>query len=253
MFRRGVHVDEVEALVPDQPGALLLAASAAFEAGHSAAAEAWFERVLQADPDNVAARLGLVEALLAQKRYDAVLAESRSGVDARFALNELFVHAARADAQALAAVLAEAPIGEPERLIFTAWRQAIEGETVQPLPIEVLPVAASLLEALLKLQEFDAFQTLHGIYAQFDIAPAVRSEVLAAIYFRRGFLVSAADEWVSSLQAQPAAAPLIGLAHVAVARGLRDDALVFCDEALTLEPGSADASRLRETLLAAAA
>jgi tetratricopeptide (TPR) repeat protein len=260
MFRRGAQPAEVEALVPaERPGSLLLAASACYEAGHTAEAAAWFERVLESQPDNVAARVGVVEALLAEKRYDAALAHAQVRVDGakpdgRLALAELFLHALRGDAAALAAALADAPVADGERALFSAWQAALAGAE---LPAELEPVAlapaATFLEALLKVQEFSAFETLHAVYSRIAVTPATRSELLAAIYFRRGFLDSAADEWVASLQAEPAAGPLLGLAHVAVARGLQEDALVFCDEALALEPASAEAASLRDALLARAA
>ena len=37
---------------------------------------------------------------------------------------------------------------------------------------------------------------------------------------------------------------LVGLARVALAHGLPDDAMVFATEALALEPGNADASAI---------
>jgi hypothetical protein len=76
-----------------------------------------------------------------------------------------------------------------------------------------------------------------------------RRELLALTYFRRGFLESAADEWVAAVQEQgPDARALIGLAQVAYARELPDDAVVFATEAQTLEPGHQGAARLLAAL-----
>jgi hypothetical protein len=208
--------------------------------------------VLAAQADNGAARVGLVEALLAEGRYDEVLAETQGHADSvvrgRLALAELFVHGIRGNAAATERLLAEVPLPEAEHALFSAWAGGDHA-----LPPDALAAAATLLEALLKLEEFDAFQILHGVYSRIDVAPSTRSELLAAIYFRRGFLDSAADEWISSLQAEPAAGPLIGLAHVAVAKGLHEDAVTFCNEALALEPDNTDAVSLRDAVLANAA
>jgi glycosyltransferase involved in cell wall biosynthesis len=255
MLRRGATPAEVEAVVPQaSPSALMFAASACYEAGHAAVAIDWFRRVLDRDKANGAARVGLVEALLAERRYDEVLAEAAAhpddSVKGRLALTQLVVHAIQGDAAALLALLAETPVPDGERALFAAWAN---GGTDTLLPADALAPAATLLEVLLKLEEFDAFQALHALYGAIDVPAPTRSELLAAIYFRRGFLDSAADEWIASLQAEPAAGALVGLAHVAVAKGMPEDAVTFCDEALQLEPGNAQAASLRDALLAQAA
>jgi tetratricopeptide (TPR) repeat protein len=121
------------------------------------------------------------------------------------------------------------------------------------LPAELFGTAVTLLEALLRIEEFAAFETLHGIYERIGVAPALRSDVLAAIYFRRGFLESAADEWIACVESEPTAGALLGLAHVALAKDLPEDAAALLDEALVLEPDNADASAMREALVARAA
>jgi glycosyltransferase involved in cell wall biosynthesis len=260
MFRRGATPAEVEAALPrDRPGALLMAASACHEAGHSAAAADWFARILRQQPENDAARVGAVEALLAERRYDDAVETARgrtagSPVEAKLALAECFVHALRGHPEELAAALADAPLADAERALLELWHTAVDGGTVDgSLPADALPVAVTFLEALLKVGEFDAFEQLHGLYARIEVDAATRSELLAAIYFRRGFLDSAADEWIASFQTEPAAGALLGLAHVASAKGLADDALAFCTEALALEPESTDALALRDALIAKAA
>jgi hypothetical protein len=66
-------------------------------------------------------------------------------------------------------------------------------------------------------------------------------------------LASAADEWISVCHEEgPDAAALIGLAQVAWARGMDDDAIVFAQEAREIEPGHAGAARLLDHLGAAA-
>src|SRR5262245_57215972 len=259
MFRRGADPDEVEAALPaGRMSALMFAASACHEAGHSEAAARWFARVLAAQPANGAARVGLVEALLACRRFDEAARHARvrdgSPVEGQLAVAECFVHALRGEAPALGDALGRAALPAAERELFEAWHVLLaDGKADGMLRPATLAAAATLLEALLKVGEFDAFQTLHELYVRIEVDPATRSELLAAIYFRRGFLDSAADEWIASYQAEAAPGALLGLAHVAVAKGLADDALAFCPEALELEPANTEAATLRDALLARAA
>ncbi|MEA2395737.1 MAG: hypothetical protein QOJ82_3628, partial [Solirubrobacteraceae bacterium] len=67
------------------------------------------------------------------------------------------------------------------------------------------------------------------------------------------YLESAADEWIAVVQDLGADAPaLTGLALVAAARELPEDALAFAREARDLDPGYAAASRLVNSLEVAA-
>ena len=73
------------------------------------------------------------------------------------------------------------------------------------------------------------------------------------MYLRRGFLQSAAKEWMDVCAAAPDPRALVGLARVALAHGLPDDAVVFATEALALEPGNLDASAIAVSARQAAA
>ena len=68
------------------------------------------------------------------------------------------------------------------------------------------------------------------------------------MYLRRGFLESAADEWIAVAETAPDARAMIGLAQVAVAQGLPDDARSFAAEAVALEPGNSTAAVLHESI-----
>ena len=63
------------------------------------------------------------------------------------------------------------------------------------------------------------------------------------MYLRRGFLESAADEWIAVAAARPDAPAMLGLAQVAFARGFDADALAFAQHAVALEP-DLDAARI---------
>jgi hypothetical protein len=109
------------------------------------------------------------------------------------------------------------------------------------------------LEALLRVQEVDAFGLLVPLLDRVGISLRDRHELLASMYMRRGYLESAADEWISVIQELGADAPaLTGLALVAKAREMPDDALVFAREARDMDPGYVAATRLVTSLEVAA-
>ena len=78
MVRRGAAEDELRAVAPERPSGRLLAATAAYEAGSTELGEEWFRDVLEVQPANGAARIGLVECLLTQRRFDDAAAEAKT-------------------------------------------------------------------------------------------------------------------------------------------------------------------------------
>jgi tetratricopeptide (TPR) repeat protein len=79
-----------------------------------------------------------------------------------------------------------------------------------------------------------------------------RRELLAGIYMARGYLDSAAEEWLAVAASEPTGPALAGLARVAHARGLADDARVLLEEALRLDPTMEEARALGVVLGVAA-
>jgi len=116
------------------------------------------------------------------------------------------------------------------------------------LPAAAGPVAGTFLEALLRVQEIDAFAVLLGVFGTVAVDPRERHEYLATMYLRRGFLGAAADEWIAIAETTPDARAMIGLAKVAVAKGLPEDAHGFAAEAVALEPENAAAASLHESI-----
>ena len=114
------------------------------------------------------------------------------------------------------------------------------------------PPRSPSLDRLLELQEFEAFESLAGLWNTLPLPERDRRELLAGIYMARGFLDSAAEEWLAIAASEPTGPALAGLARVAHARGLADDARVLVDEALRLDPTIAEARALRDALEAAA-
>ena len=254
-------VAEIEAAIADlPPGARFMLAVTLHEAGAAEAAEAQLRHVVAAHPDSGSARLALAEALLSQARLDEAVAVldaiDQDAFDAASAARTTaFARLAAGDAAQARAAL-ERPavdrLSAVERALLHAWLTATEGgEPPETLPAEAAGPALVMLEALARLEAFDAFEVLAGRYESIDVSWRERREALAAIYLRRGFLESAADEWISVCEADgPDAAALLGLAQVAWARGMDDEAVVFAEEARELEPGHPGAARLLEHLAA---
>jgi hypothetical protein len=143
-----------------------------------------------------------------------------------------------------------ANVVEAQVAVFEAWHAAHTGaDTPASLPAQSAPLLGTILEALLRVEEFEAFEKLVPLVDACPLPSRERHELLALIYLRRGFLESAADEWVAACQDQgPDARALVGLAQVAYAREMLDDAAVFASEATAMDPGNKGAAALLEAL-----
>jgi len=242
------------------PGSRFMLAVALHEAGAGAEAEHELRAVVAARPDSAPARLALAEAQLSQGRFagaletlDALDPDSPyAGAAARTRLFALLAEGRAAGALALLAAAPPLPTGE--LAAFGAWRAVLAGdEAPLTLPAEAGAPIATMLEALARVEAFDAFELLAGVLEAVALPWRERRELLAGVYLRRGFLDSAADEWIAVCDREgPDAAALLGLAQVAWARGLDDDVELFAREVLALSPGHAGASALLEHLAAQA-
>lgn len=240
LLRRGVPADEVaqtiHALVPDlTPGVRFLLAVALSEAGAAPEAEAELRALLEAQPGNAEARVALADTLLAQGRF-AEAADAAAAVDpdapcAEAAQrSELFARLADGHAADVTNALA---LSESERAVFAAW-DARRGGANGPaaLPATAAAPVLGMLDALAQLQAFDAFAHLVGVLETVGIGERERRQALAELYLRRGYVDSAAEEWIALCQEHgPDAPALRGLAAVAAARGMEEDAAVFAAEA----------------------
>lgn len=249
LLARGLKPAAVEAELPvEKPSARLLLATACYESGHTAAAEGLFLDVLGKQPSNGVARIGLVESLLSQKRWDDAYAEAGAEPEtspvATIVVGEMLMAAAVAgNGSALAAALgrAEAAGSEPAQLeLYRAWADLLRGASAPRVLSEGAGIVSlTVLEALLRVQEFDAFELLLSLYERTAIAPRERRERLARTYLRRGYLGSAADEWIAVVGESPDVDALVGLAQIALADGESDDAFDFASQALALDPEAA--------------
>jgi len=247
LLRRGVAPAEVVARVggfvaTPTPSQHFLLAVPLYEAGAVPEAEAELRAVLAAQPGAHPARVALAEALLSQGRLDeaaaealAVPADAPHGPSA--ATTALFARVAGGAEPALIdAALAHAraagvPAGDVAA--FAAWRAGAIAENA--VPAEAAPLVTVMLEALARLEDFDGFERLAGVAESLALPWRERRELLAGVYLRRGFLDSAAGEWIQAVQQHgPDARALQGLARIADARGLHEDAELLRTEARTL-------------------
>jgi len=261
MAARGANRAEIEAVVPGRPTARLLAATALYESGRHELAVRWFRGVLDSQPANGAARIGLVEALLSQRLYaeaaaEAALEPTDSPLAPTAHAARLFATAVQGDGDQLAAELpsaAAAGLAAHDVELYRAWSDSLRGRPLgRMVPGPAADSAATALEALLRVEEFEAFERLIPVWESIDIDPQERHERLARIYLRRGFLESAADEWIASVRIEPDAGAMLGLAQVAVARGLHAEAVEFAEEAVALDPAHTVANRYLAALTSTA-
>jgi tetratricopeptide (TPR) repeat protein len=238
----GQVIADIEGAVAEPtPSVRFMLATALYEAGEAAAAEPLYAAVVEAQPGNGGARLALVETLLSTRRYDeAAAAAAAVADDDAFAVaaarSELFARAlagtgdeaAGDGATALGEATARAAkrgLAAAELDLFGAWAAATAYPTLDPAVVDSL---ATMLEALLRVEEFEAFEALLPALAATGLPGRRRHSILAEIYLRRGFLESAADEWVAGIEEDgPDPESLTGLARVATARGLPEDAALF--------------------------
>jgi hypothetical protein len=156
------------------------------------------------------------------------------------------------DAAAAAAARAGADLDPVELAGYDAWRRIAAGEAAAPAPAEAVPGLIVALEALLRVEEFDAVAPLLAAIEQSALPVRARRELLANAYLRRGFLESAGDEWMAACNEGPDADAFVGLAQVAWGLGAHDDAVIFTREAEGLDPNHPGAAGLADRMEAAA-
>ena len=225
---------EVEALSGGElaPSVRFLVAVTVYEAGAVVEAEGMLRAIVAAQPSAGPARVALAEALLSQGRLaDAAAAaaavEPQAGVKGAALRTELFARlAAGVDAgdpvvaDALAAAEGRLPV--PERAVLAAWA-GVDADGM--LPATSAPALGVMLDVLARLERFEAFERLAEVLDRTGIPERDRREHLAQVYLRRGYLESAADEWIGVCDRFGVdAAALRGLAEVAARRGLDEDA-----------------------------
>jgi tetratricopeptide (TPR) repeat protein len=247
-------VRELERRMPElPPNARFMLGTALYEAGATGAGEEQFRAVLERQPSSSRARVALGEALLAQRRYaeaeaTAAAVPPEDPLATMACRTELFASIAGAGERTAVALERARAAGVPaaELDLFEAWHQLTQtGETAIALTQEVVPLLAVSLEALLRVQDFEAFEVLHGLLSRAPLPQRERRQLLAEMYLRRGFLASAAEEWMAVCRAEESdVRALVGLARVAAAQGMEREAGEFAAAALSCDPDNRAAAQL---------
>jgi tetratricopeptide (TPR) repeat protein len=244
-------VAEIERCVPRvTPTVRFLLGTALFEAGAGPAAESQFRLVLASQPHSGQARIALSEVLLYQRRYsegaaEATLIDADSPFAKIAARSELFGWMLANDFDRARDALAQAQRVEmpsAELSVFRSWLAGRAGDPpAGPVPVEAWTLLEPMLESLLRVQDFENFETLLPVLATSDLPVREQRELLGRIYLRRGFLRSAAREWIAVVSEAPDVRALVGLAKVSLANGQPRPAETFAARALALDPNCAAA------------
>jgi tetratricopeptide (TPR) repeat protein len=257
LLNSGIEPDHVAAEIEERVAAptatvRFMLGTALYEAGAAAEAEHQYRLVLERQPHSSRARVALGEALLSQKRYAEAITEARElplddPLAAVACRTEWFARIVgeELDGTDMAARADAAGLPTDERRLFEAWQAVAAGQAVPPaLPFAAVPLLGTILEALLRVQEFEQFERLLPLLHGSPLPIREQRELLASLYLRRGFLASAAEEWMAVCNERADARAMVGLAQVAAAHGLPDDAATFASEALSLDPQNPIASQL---------
>ncbi len=264
LLRAGRSSEEVTATIEGcvasvTPTVRFMLGTALFESGAAQSAERQYRHVLASQPHSGPARIALSEVLLYQRRYDeaaheAALLDPGAPAAPLAARSELFGRILAGDLDGARGALQRAEsAGMPpaEIAVFRSWLACRLG-AAEPahVPVQAAPLLASMLESLLRVQDFQSFETLLPVLAGSAVPPREQRELLAQIYRRRGFLRSAAREWMAVVGERPDARALLGLAQVSLANGQPGPAETFASQALTLDPECTAAAAILDTVRA---
>ena len=242
--------EHVSALTPT---VRFLVGVAMYEAGFPEHAATQFRMVLDRQPSSEPARVALGEALLSLRRYEEAAAVVAEGAEAHRSVagcrTEIFARLVAGDtARAAGALERGRSVGVPhaDLALFSAWlRVTADPGAVGMLPAESRDLLLTTLEALLRVEEFDHFARLLPFVEKVGIPWREQRELMALMYYRRGFLESAADEWVAVCERTgPDLPALLGLAQLAFTRGMKEEAVMLAHEIRALDPGHPAVARI---------
>ncbi len=238
------------------------------ERGHFEQAERAFGEALKRRPTFGAVRVALADSLLVQGRVleAAEQAEQvpsddprvggpalRTALFARLALEVDDVQGLEQQRAALVAQIDGSSLSDEDKVVLRAWaaRRAGDRTPAEGLERRAIDHMTPILDALLRLGAGDAFADLVELLPETGIDRRTQHEVLAMLLLRRGLTELAGEEWIAAVNEDgPDAAAYAGLAEVARMQGLLDDARTLAQEALTLEPDHAFATRILEAVAA---
>ena len=249
-------VDEIESRLETVPPAVRQVLARTLQsAGAPAhpAAERQYRLLLDDEPSGAAARVALAELLLGRAAYAEAAAEAAAvdpqdpfaALACRLELCGLMGADDPAAARAALGRAAQAGLPAVERQVFEAWTAIAEGAPAPPaLPGAGVPLLGTIMELLLGAGDIARFDRLLPALQDAQLADREKRELLAGMYLKHGYLVPAAKQWMAVCSDAPDARALLGLARIAVAQGMIEDAAAFATGALELDPASLPAREL---------
>jgi tetratricopeptide (TPR) repeat protein len=261
LLRDGAAPSEVttglESLDALPAGVRLTVATILQQAGASAEAEAQYRRTFDAAPANTQARASLAELLLRRGAWDeaAELAGAVPADDPYAGLAvriELCSRVGRTDAETIQAVLGRAKragLSAAESAVFETWAAIAQGAAdTPPVAVAGAPLLGVILETLLRGADGERFVALLPALERSQLPRREQRELLAQMYLKAGLVDRAAQEWLAAASEAPDVRSMLGLAQIALAQGLTEDAANFTAAALELDPASAQAKTLLRSL-----
>ena len=241
----------------------LFLGTAFYERGHAIHAERLMRRALSIGEGHPAARVGLLEALVTQRRYDDVelesggLAEGTPAFQAAMRLRMLaaMLRGDRPSAEAALSALEQGGGEQPEVDMLRAALDSVLDRTPPP-PLSRLSGqrALQLLHALARLEEFVAFERVAPVVEQAVGDRREATILIGEIFLMRGFYQLAADYALRAIElGGQDARTLRLLGKSAVAEGLFEDAIAVLEAALVLDPAETAVATLLEQVRALAA
>jgi tetratricopeptide (TPR) repeat protein len=145
-------------------------------------------------------------------------------------------------------------LGHAERELLDAWLGAAAGEpTRQGLAVASVPLLATLLEIMFRTRAQQPYAQLRALLDGSHLPPRERAQLVAETHLRHGDPAGAAAQWLAVCAEAPDARARFGLAQVAAATGAHENAILFAQAALELDPSFTGASELIELLRCAEA
>jgi tetratricopeptide (TPR) repeat protein len=234
----------------------LFLGTAFYERGHALHAEQLMRRALSIGEGHPAARVGLLEALVTQRRYDDVEVESAglaAGTPAFLAAQRLRMLAAmlRGDRASAEAALDALGSGGGDQYEVDMLRAALDSVLDQTPPPALSRLsgqrALQLLHALARLEEFVAFERVAPVVEQAVGERREATILIGEIFLMRGFYQLAADYAMRAIElGGQDARTLRLLGKSAVAEGLFEDAIAVLEAALALDPTETAVATLLE-------
>lgn len=236
----------------------LLIGTRLHEAGHAEAADGRYDRVLAAVPRHGQALVARSELRLWQRRFDdawecGMQVDELDPVAAAGAQSAFLAAAALERVDLLDApcerIAASELLAAGERAVYVAWRSRLapDAGVHAMVPADDAARAALVrnLEALARLHATDAFEVLYGLAPTVVPDAYERGLCMARLYLGLSFADMAGEELMLLVERfGPDAELLLGLGKVATIKEMWEDAAVFLQEALALQPAQPEASRL---------